>query len=249
MENINLSTPRNIIIALAIANNGSQDKIHEAIKHPMRSKDAPNYTDEQLKEASEKDVVTIIDDDYPQALKHCNKPPFVLFVKSESGCGCRLNAKTRAEAWAQDKKENEYWWNASIQARKDVLRAFSNEIVISVSDKAEITISKGEDSTTYTQYYGRDPEPHDLSEAYAIASAIAKRLFVFHSRPQGDDLLMVALFGLNSLSEGVKSVYVAPEDYSSDSLSDSNRLIEEGANILTRRGIKNIVDSIAKERQ
>ena len=119
---------------------------------------------------------------------------------------------------------------------------------MSVNEKAEIVVKKGNDYTAYRTYCGRDPIREDFSEAFVVASALAKRLFIFHSRPKGDEYLMLALFGLNSPSS-IDSVYVTPEDYCSDMVSDCNHLIEEGASILTKHRIKNIVDSIAKERQ
>ena len=245
MENKNLSTPRNIIVALAIAKKGDPNAIQEHIKN----RSLTDYTDAQFEEASKMDAVTILDPEFPDALKESRRIPYVLFVASESGYGCRLDAKTRAEAWVQEKKSSETWWQASVRAQADVLDAFKNEIVVSVNEKAEITLRKGADSTTYRQYYGREPEQHDFSEAYAIAAALANRLYIFHSYPQGDEALMVALFGLNS--DKADNIYVMPEDYAIDrvSLTSNNAFIAQGARILTHDVIKETVDKMLQERR
>ena len=64
---------REIIIALAIKNQGDWHRIYEDVKS--------RNMDDLEKYNTNVDAITILDNDYPEKLKRINKPPFVLFYK------------------------------------------------------------------------------------------------------------------------------------------------------------------------
>ena len=70
---------RNFLIYFAIKYSGDFDKIYQAIinKELVEQKDI-----EQIKR-SNISAVTILDLEYPNSLKTCYKPPFVLFYKGD----------------------------------------------------------------------------------------------------------------------------------------------------------------------
>jgi len=68
---------REILIALAIRNNGDWGRIYEDVKN----KTYP--TDEEIKQAKSVKCITILDEEYPNELKQSFKPPFVLFYEGD----------------------------------------------------------------------------------------------------------------------------------------------------------------------
>ena len=67
---------RNILIALSLKHNGDWDKIYEDIQNKTLVEDTYTQQAENIK-----NVITILDEEYPQQLKNSFKPPFVLFYK------------------------------------------------------------------------------------------------------------------------------------------------------------------------
>jgi hypothetical protein len=71
---------RDILIYLAIKYQNNWDAIYKAVK------EKEIIEEEDLKPALDKikgEVITIIDEDYPEEFKKVNKPPFVLFLSEE----------------------------------------------------------------------------------------------------------------------------------------------------------------------
>lgn len=76
MEN-KILKPREILISLALKYEGDWDKITEAIK-------AKEKLDEAfIEEASSTKAITLLDAEYPTALRQCYKPPIVLFYEGD----------------------------------------------------------------------------------------------------------------------------------------------------------------------
>jgi DNA processing protein len=73
---------RDIIIFLAVKYKGDWNAIYQAIKQ-KELVDEPDV--QQALQSIKCHVVTIIDDDYPEALKKIYKPPFVLFYYGDLG--------------------------------------------------------------------------------------------------------------------------------------------------------------------
>ncbi|MBP5091848.1 MAG: DNA-processing protein DprA [Bacilli bacterium] len=67
--------PRNLLIALSIVHKGNWDGIMKAI----RSRERPDVDVDALVAGLHSKVTTILDDDYPEGLRHAYKPPFVLY--------------------------------------------------------------------------------------------------------------------------------------------------------------------------
>lgn len=87
---------RNVIIYLAIKFKGNWNNIYNELKER-------SVTDEEIENAnldfSKINAITIIDNDYPKALKSIDKPPFVLFYEGNKNL---LNSKKRLTVIGQD---------------------------------------------------------------------------------------------------------------------------------------------------
>jgi DNA processing protein len=73
---------RDIIVYLAIKYNGDWNKIYEAIKN-KELVDEPTIVETILKATNSYNILTIIDNNYPDSMKKIYKPPFVLFLDKE----------------------------------------------------------------------------------------------------------------------------------------------------------------------
>lgn len=71
---------RNLLAYLAVKYSQNWDNIYTAIKN---KEDVDNETIEGTLNTLKGKYVTIIDDDYPEELKHIFRPPFVIFLNQE----------------------------------------------------------------------------------------------------------------------------------------------------------------------
>lgn len=72
---------RDILIFLAVKYNGAWNKIYEAIKNKELVDEQQVF--EAVESTKKFNTITIIDDDYPEALKKIYKPPFVIFTNKK----------------------------------------------------------------------------------------------------------------------------------------------------------------------
>lgn len=131
---------RTILIALAIKHNGNW----ESILKDLQLKEFPKI-EEAIESVSQIkcNVLTIFDSDYPQYLKECYMPPFVLFYKGDISL---LNNHEKHLAVVGTRNPSKY----AIDATKEIVKGVAKEYVI-VSGMAsgidriahEVTIDNG----------------------------------------------------------------------------------------------------------
>ena len=69
---------REILLYLTLKYGNDWDKIYQAI----RSREDIDYEDaEKVVDECPNEYITILDDEYPEILKHTYKPPFVLLIQ------------------------------------------------------------------------------------------------------------------------------------------------------------------------
>lgn len=236
-----------ILIYFAIKYKGDWDKIYKALeeKEKVSLQEIKALEDKIKKE--QWNVITIIDQDYPDQLKESYKPPFVIWLKGNtsliknkfitiSGNEVDPISIQRLEKFMPEINKNQYLATASYkgldheivkQSKKGVLFVLANGI-----DKPYINSSIKAQDLMISEY---PPESHvskdRLRNRNRVLAAFSKYLILINSEKNGPINNLVT----NFLNLG-KEIYCFPGDGSNN--DGNSELIKQGANLIT--GIKDV---------
>ena len=239
---------RDIIIFLAMKYEGDWNRIYQAIKEKEH---VESEEVQQTLLTLRCQVITIIDDDYPESLKKIYKPPFVLFYYGQLDL---LHLPSRSLAVIGSRKASSY----GLEMTKTITRLLLEESVVIVSGLArgidtmahQTTLDfhgktigvlgsgidrcyPDENKALYEAMkqdhlllseYPNDTEPHKDHFPWRnrIIAGLANALFVAEAKKRSGTLITVGY----ALYLG-KDVYVLPHLANTD--NSTNRLIKDGA--------------------
>lgn len=100
-------TGRDLLIYLSLKHSGNWDEIYKAVNEKEEIKDShEDYAKMVIDAKTKHHIITILDDEMPEALKHCHKPPFVLYCEGDTSL---LHAKRKLGlAGARDYHEEKH---------------------------------------------------------------------------------------------------------------------------------------------
>ena len=234
---------RKLIIALAIKHNGEWLSIYRDIQDKVMP------TEEELAKAEGIECITILDDDYPTALKQGFKPPFVLFCKGNKQLlndtdilavvGSRNptgRTITFTEKFVSSRNETIITgMNIGINSKvaHTALENGNNTILVlaeGIDNKAtfpELYDKVAEKGLIISEYPFNTPaQKENFAFRYRLISGLCKAVCIMDIKQHSGTNVLV----MNAINSG-KEIYVKPDIESKDSYE--NQLIDEGANCLT----------------
>ena len=241
-----MTKARDILIATVIKNKGDWDKTYQDITNKYYP------SEEEIAKASEVECITLLDSEYPTALKQGFKPPFVLFYKGDKTLlngeqplailGTRnpkettLNFTERLVAKLSDKKIiTKLSLGVDTKVVETALKNGNKTIVLMCSgidycypaSNKELYEKVAEQGLIISEL-PFDTLPSQNASAYTnrIIASLCSKLLVADLVKQSGVYIAIS----QALQNG-KDIYVKPD--LEDEESAENQLIEEGAYCLT----------------
>ena len=235
--------------------------IGEKIAENIVSIETKNKIEKHIRYIEENniDIVTIKDKEYPEGLKNIYDPPIVLYVKGNKEI---LNNKQTKIAIVGCRKATEYglktarYFAYNLANKKDIIivsglakgiDSISHIGSIEAKGKTIAVIGNGLDSvypkensklyeeiiknegTIITEYpLGTKPNKMNFPARNRIISGLSKGIIVVEAKEKSGTLITVDF----ALEQG-REVYVIPGNINSKNSVGTNRLIKEGAKVVT----------------
>ena len=245
----------NMLIAIAIKNNGNWDKI----RNDITKRRWP--TDEEIEAAASVQAITLVDPEYPIELKETYKPPFVLFFKGditllEKDYSKRLGV-VGSRALSVYKEEDIKNILTSLVTKFDIVSGLAlgtdtiaHQTTVENGGKTIVVLGGGLnkcyppsnkpllDSILATgglvlSQYPSDcePSPDKFPQRDRIIAGLCKKLLVVEVKERSGTCITVSF----ALQNG-REIYVLPITLSQSNVNTelyNNKLIAKGANIYT----------------
>ncbi len=248
-----------ILIYFALKYKGDFINIYNALKHKeIVDPEEIDKLEKRLKN-KELNVITILDDGYPDSLKIIGNPPFVLFyqgdiklLEKDGLClvGDKISTKTISymkQAIEQTSKNNILITNYFKGLEENIINYYikNNKSIIFISSNGleepyfANKIESIKNNLIISEYpNGVNINKKRLKERNRLTSALSDALIVFSSKKQSGIMNLVT----NFLEQG-KEIYCYPGEQEDD--DGNNNLIRDGANLIT--SIDDISSNIDKE--
>jgi DNA processing protein len=240
---------RKIIIALSLIHKGDWQKIMHAVQHH----EVPEHDIEELAGSVKCKVTTIIDKDYPEGLRHAQKPPFALFYYGDLSL---LNDSSKVIAYVGSRMASEYGVKmatdicgelsdagfaiasgssigidaaaerAASERGKAVMVLGNGIDYVYPSSNAEMQKTIAEKGLVISEYPGdTPPTPDKFAAKNRIIAGISNAVVVGEAHKHSGTLITVS-FALNMGRDVMAVPYHGDED------SACNLLIKEGATLV-----------------
>lgn len=218
------ASAHDVLVALAIRDDGDWDAIHNDIK---ARETLPDDSISAAREVPEDAAVTMIDDGYPERLKKMMRPPFVLFRTKGSGplptgrAAYLINQATDVDDPYPDVAET------TVRCH-----LVTNGWTIVRTDHATIRVEYPDGTVSEWSIIpdGRAKTSRDAVDHLLVAAALCD-LTVIVAGPKGGKASVAAA---SALSVG-NDVYAVPHPLGSDSLC--NELLANGAGFVDNDGL------------
>ena len=225
-----------ILIYFAIKYLGDWDLIYKALE----SKEKVALTEiKSLEEKIEREkwkVITILDIDYPEQLKHAYKPPFVIWYKGDikllknkfiCATGNQEDSSTieRLEKFIPEIEKSFYIINPGFKGLDEKIKEYSKNQRLSILARG--LEESDNDNLVMTEYpFGCHPTKKTFRERNRLIATFSETLVLFSSLKDGPINNLIS----NFLNLG-KEINCFPGD---GSPTDGNsELIKQGANLIT----------------
>lgn len=229
-----------ILVCLALKYQGDWDKIYNALEQKEKVTIEKMTEVEMMLKKENLKVITILDQDYPNALKAAFKPPFVLWLKGDiailkqkilclAGNQDDEITKTRVQKFLPELEKLYLLTNPNFKGidREIINKSTSPLLYISAcgNEKSNFPFKKGD--LMISEYPNQaSPSIDKFRNRNRIIAAFAKSLILFSSQKNGPINHLVTAF----LNQG-KEIYCFAGD---GGINDGNsELIKQGANLIT----------------
>lgn len=233
---------RDILIAFSVKYQGNWEAVYKAISDKEKIEDSE--VKELLESVKDCKVITIIDDNYPEKLKNCIRPPFAVFYKGnwdlitdkdpkilltgESFSSLCANSN-ELESWMSEKVDTVMVSCNPEQQIQALTENLSEHALIEVLSKPVQEVSCALDEQDYL-VLSEYPEGTTKSEDHIkwsnrIAAAICDKMIVTEAKRKGNIMNIV----MWALKMG-KDVGAMPTHISEN--SGTNYLIQQGADAI-----------------
>ena len=207
---------KTLLIALAIEHRGNWKEIYEALKsHQEPSEDALAKA-EALNEGL---AITILDKGYPERLRACPQPPFVLFkIKEDEGApdleGPIDYLQTIKHSWGDYER-------TAMEKVTDLLRSLGRKVCFSKDCSIHVRNAGEQEELVLATSLDQEQSWVKANESVKIAAFLADDGYWMKVLPQSVQLTALAFFA----SKGKGTPYLLPNEY-------NNELIANGATTL-----------------
>jgi len=206
-----------LLIAYAIEHRGNWKEIYEDLKnHKSPSEDAVAKA-EALKEGL---AITILDEGYPERLRACPQPPFVLFkIKEDEGApdleGPIDYLQTIKHSWGDYER-------TAMDKVTDLLRSLGRKVCFSKDCAIHVRNAGEQEELVLATSLDQEQSWVKANESVKIAAFLSEDGYWMKVLPQSVQLTGLAFFA----SKGKGTPYLLPNEY-------NNELIANGATTLT----------------
>lgn len=208
---------KTLLIAYAIEHRGNWKEIYEGLKsHKSPSEDAIAKA-EALEEGL---AITILDEGYPERLRACPQPPFVLFkIKEDEGApdleGPIDYLQTIKHSWGDYER-------TAMEKVTDLLRSLGRKVCFSKDCAIHVRNAGEQEELVLATSLDQEQSWVKANESVKIAAFLAEDGYWMKVLPQSVQLTGLAFFA----SKGKGTPYLLPNEH-------NNELIANGATALT----------------
>jgi len=243
---------REKLIALSLAKKGDWNEMYQVVKIDHQLKSIDEKAAHQLVNQLDCNVITIVDENYPQAWREMTKPPFVVYLK---GCDQQLTTKTvtivGGKTMTEYSKKAVKRLMARLPKEINVATGFEQGVEAFANEHAKRRIVCLASGFYADEIYEKQPAYQLLNENDLLISELPPHSkFSLQAYYRSYHLLMelssvVCVFGmpsfdlrlkyLNHLTEVGKTVFVLPDQLNRHT-AGGLMLLNQGAKCLIDKG-------------